>query len=180
MRSRRDRPGISLIELLIALSISGFAILGGIMLLDQLMDSDARIVTDRAADARAGNGDRLFRRLFADAVATTDTTHRFRADDHNATYFTFCDTPSGWPEACRVSFMLDSVADSTAIVAETSRGEHYVVRRVDGAASFRYFDVSALDSSWVRQWTTSIALPGAIAIVSRGDTIVLPLGSSRD
>jgi len=175
-----NRSGVTLIELIVALAITGMAILGCIMLLDQLNDSHERIRRQRTADASAGNGDRLLRRFLADARTTTDTAERFRGDEHNASYLTLCDTPSGWPESCRVSLTIDSLPDSTAVMAETNRDERFEVRRIAGAATFRYLDLSTRDSSWVRQWATSIALPGAIAVVVGIDTTVLPLGSSRE
>jgi prepilin-type N-terminal cleavage/methylation domain-containing protein len=188
MRSFRSRRGVTLLELIIALAISGLAILGCVMLIDQLNDSHDRIVRDRAADAKAGNGDRLMHRLLADARTTPDTADRFRGDEHSASYLALCDTPSGWPESCRVSLSIDSLRDSSAIIAETKREdrleetieERFELRRVFGAATFRFLDLSARDSSWVGQWATSIALPGAIAIVAGTDTTILPLGSARD
>jgi prepilin-type N-terminal cleavage/methylation domain-containing protein len=176
----RNRRGVTLVELIIALAISGLAILGCVMLLDQLNDSHDRIVRQRTADASAGNGDRLLRRFLVDARTTTDTGERFRGDEHNASYLTLCDTPSGWPEACRVALAIDSLRDSSAIIAETNRDERFEVRRIPGAATFRYLDLSARDSSWVKQWATSIALPGAIGVVVGVDTTVFPLGSARD
>ena len=176
----RSRRGVTLLELIIALAISGLAILGCVILLDQVNDSHERISRERVVAATAGNGDRLLRRVLVDAHTTTDTAERFCGDEHNASYLTLCDTPAGWPEACRVTLSLDSLRDSSAIVAETSRDERFEVRRIPGAATFRYLDLSARDSSWVRQWATSIALPGAIAIVVGVDTTVLPLGSARE
>lgn len=175
-----NRRGVTLVELMIALAITGMAILGCVMLLDQLNDSHERIHRQRTADASAGNGDRLLRRFLADARTTADTAERFRGDEHNASYLTLCDTPSGWREACRVALTVDSLRDSSAIIAETNRDERFEVRRIPGAATFRYLDLSARDSSWVRQWAVSIALPGAIGIVVGADTMVLPLGSARD
>jgi len=175
-----NRRGVTLVELIVALAITGMAILGCVMLLDQLNDSHERIHRQRTADASAGNGDRLLRRFLADARTTTDTAERFRGDERNASYLTLCDTPSGWPEQCRVALVIDSLPDSSAVVAETNRDERFEVRRIAGAATFRYFDPSQRDSSWVRQWATSIALPAAIAVVVGIDTTVLPLGSSRE
>lgn len=180
MRRARKRRGVTLLELMIALAISGLAIVGGMMLLDQLKDSNLRIGLGSAADATAGNGDRLLRRLLVDAQAAFDSTQRFRGDEHNASYVTLCDTPSGWPELCRANLMIDSLRDSSAIIAETDRNDHFEVRRIVGAATFRYLDLSARDSAWVRQWERSITLPTAIAIVAGRDTTVLPLGSTRD
>jgi prepilin-type N-terminal cleavage/methylation domain-containing protein len=184
MHRVNNRSGVTLVELIIALAISGLAILGCVMLLDQLNDAHARISRDRVADATAGNGDRLLRRLLVDAHTTADTADRFRGDEHNASYVTLCDVPSGWPEACRVTLSLDSLRDSTVIVAyiahDSSGDERLDVRGVLGPATFRYLDLSARDSLWVRKWATSIALPSAIALVVGFDTTVFPLGSARD
>ena len=129
-----NRRGVTLIEVIIALAISGLAMLGCIMLLDQLNDSQSRITRERAADATAGNGDRLFRRLLIDAHTTTDTAERFRGDEYNASYLSFCDVPSGWPEACLVRLSLDSLRDSSVIVADIVRGasvdERFDLRRI--------------------------------------------------
>lgn len=181
MRAHRKPRGVTLLELVVALAISGLAILGGVVLLDQLTDSDKRITQDSIRDATTGNGDRLLRRLLVDARATTDTAMRFRGDEHNAAYLTLCDTPSGWPEQCRVTLSIDSLPDTSAIIAETDRGERFEVRRLLGAATFRFLDLSSSpESLWVRKWATSIELPGAIALVVGVDTTVLPLGSFRD
>ena len=181
MASARSRRGLTLLEMLVALSISGLAILGGVMLLDQVDDSDARIVEDSMRDATVANGDRLLRRLLVDAHSTTDTVDRFRGDERNASYLTRCDTPSGWSEPCRARLSVDSIGDSSAVVVETDRGERFEVRRVAGIGTLRYLDHSSdSDSAWVRRWTTSIALPAAIALVAWPDTTIWPLGSVHD
>jgi hypothetical protein len=79
-----------------------------------------------------------------------------------------------------VTLSVDSLRDSSVIVAETSGDDRFEVRRIPGAATFRYLDLSSRDSSWVRQWATSIALPGAIGLVVGNDTTVLPLGPARE
>ena len=176
-----SRPGVTLLELVVALAISSFAILGGVVLLDQLTDSSKRIAQDSVHDATAGNGDRLLRRFLIDAQATTDTARRFRGDEHNAKYLSLCDTPSGWPERCRVILSIDSLPDTSAVIVETDRGDRFEVRRMLGVATFRFLDLAGQrDSLWVRQWETSIAPPGAIAVVVGVDTTVFPLGSVRD
>lgn len=181
MRQLNSRRGLTLVELLVALAIAGLAMLGGVLLLDQVNDSGGRIGEQSTHDATAGNGDRILRRLLADAQSTTDTTRRFRADAHNASYLTMCDAPSGWAEPCRATLSIDSLPDSSAVIAETDRGDRIELRRIAGAASFRYLDLLAPpDSMWVSQWVTSIALPAAIALIAGPDTTILPLGSVRD
>ena len=181
MPARRTRRGATLVELLVALAISGFAMLGGLALLDQVEDGDARIAASSVRDARAANGDRMLRALLADARSTTDTADRFRGDEHNASFLTLCETASGWSEPCRAVLSIDSVTDSSRIIAQDDRGDRQIVRQLPGSAVFRYLDLSAsTDSAWVGRWSTSIALPGAISVATRRDTTVLPMGSVRE
>ena len=178
---RLDRRGETLIELLVALAIAGLALLGGAMLLDQVSDSQRRMDVDSRRDALEGNGDRLLRRLLADARQTRDTADRFRGDERNASYLAACDTPSGWSEPCRVLLSITTSGDSSAVVAQAPAGPRFEVRRVRGEAVFRYLDPTpALDSAWLRQWMSSIALPAALALITSRDTTVFPLGSARD
>lgn len=181
MPSLRRRRAATLLELLVALAITGLAMLGGILLLDQVNDSDRRIDTDSRHDAREANGDRLLRRLLVDARQTSDTADRFRGDQRNASYLTMCDVPSGWAESCRVLLSISESGDSSTIVVQMSPAARVEVRRVQGPAVFRYLDpTQAADSGWLGQWIPSIALPAAVALVTPGDTTVFPLGSVRD
>ncbi|HEY3554181.1 MAG TPA: prepilin-type N-terminal cleavage/methylation domain-containing protein [Casimicrobiaceae bacterium] len=181
MAAPGSRRGVTLIELLVALAISGLALLGGLALLDQVQDGDARIATNSLRDARVANGDRVLRLLLADARSTTDTADRFRGDERNASFLTLCETASGWSEPCRALLSIDSVGDSSRIIAQDDRGDRQIVREVRGSTVFRYLDLSAAkDSTWIGRWSTSIALPGAIAVISSRDTTVLPMGSVHE
>jgi hypothetical protein len=169
-----------MLELLIALALAGAVLVGGALLLEQLTDAQARILAVTAVEARTNNGDRALRRLLADARAAADSSERFAGDSRTATYVTLCDVPSGWRERCRVTLMIDSLADSSVVVAATDRGDELSLRRMAGAAAFRYFDLTDRDSPWLTRWSPSVALPIALAIVAGSDTTVLPLGSGRE
>ena len=92
MPSRHNHPGTTLLELIVALAITGLAMLGGILLLDQVNDGGRRIDRESRRHARDSNGDRLLRRLLLDARQTSDTADRFRGDERNLSYLTLCDT----------------------------------------------------------------------------------------
>lgn len=175
------RRGATLVEVMLAVGLFGFAMLACVMLLRQLDDARVRIVRDAVADNTAGNADRILRRTLADARAAADSSERFEGTERSATFMSSCDTPSGWSESCRVTLLLDSLADSTNMLLGSDRGDQYVVLRMPGEASLRYLDFSALaDSTWLRGWARSIAPPGAIGVVNGADTTVLPLGIARE
>jgi prepilin-type N-terminal cleavage/methylation domain-containing protein len=181
MRPRVERRGVTLLELLVALAIAGLAMLGGVLLLDQVDDSARRIDAESRRDALDNNGERALSRLLADARGSSDTADRFRGDDQNASFLGLCDMPSGWPELCRVGLSITSEPDSSAVVAQPASGPAFAVARVAGPAAFRYLDAARSgDSAWLARWTASIALPAALALITPVDTTVFPLGSVRD
>lgn len=180
MQSRPDRRGVTMLELLIALALAGITLAIGALMLAQLGDANARIASEVVTEADANNGDRALRRWLADARPAADTSERFSGDARTLTFTTLCDTPSGWREPCRATLMLDSLRDSSVLVAATDRGEQLPVRRLAGAASFRYLDLASRDTIWFARWTASVALPSAVAIVVGVDSAMLPLGSVRE
>ncbi|MEP6493405.1 MAG: prepilin-type N-terminal cleavage/methylation domain-containing protein [bacterium] len=172
--------GFTLIEITVALAIAGLAMVGGIALIDQIGDSAGRINQDGRRAAREGNGVRLLRRVLLDATTTTDSTKRFRGDQHSLELWTTCDISAGWAEVCRVSLSIDERRDSSVVLADLSTGESFPLRRQAGTAEFRYFNPMATDTSWVRQWSSNVSLPTAVGLLARGDTTVFPVGVARE
>lgn len=133
---RRLRSGFTLVELVAALAVAGFAMLGGVLLLDQIGDSAQRIARDGAEAPREGNGARLLVRLLADARANEDTTKRFSGDAHTLTFWSSCDVPGGWMEPCRVTLAIDLRGDSSTVRASLSTGKHWRCARSQAPQSF--------------------------------------------
>jgi prepilin-type N-terminal cleavage/methylation domain-containing protein len=180
MTRRDSRGGFTLVELLAALAVSGLALLGGILLLDQLTDSTTRITRRGLAVAREANGLRVLRQLLLDAQVSADSSDRFRGDARATDFSSMCQHPGGWRERCRASLSIDRRADSSVAIAMLPRGEFLELARWPGEATLRYFDVLARDSMWTDRWAPSITMPAAIGIVVGTDTLVYPLGATRD
>jgi prepilin-type N-terminal cleavage/methylation domain-containing protein len=179
MRDRRR--GFTLLELIAALSLMGFVMLGGIMLIDQLNDSTARISAEGKRAARDGNGQRLLGRLLLDATSTTDTTKRLRGDSLGLDFWTSCETSGGWMTPCHATLAIDERTDSSAILADLSTGGTFSLRRQLGLAQLRYYDPSApTDTVWLKHWSSNVTLPAAVGIVLSNDTIVYPVSIARD
>ncbi|HTE45995.1 MAG TPA: type II secretion system protein [Gemmatimonadaceae bacterium] len=175
-----DRRGFTLIEVTTALAIAGLVLVGGIALIDQIGDGASRITEESRRAAREGNGERLMRRLLLDATTTTDSTKRFRGDEHSLELWTTCEHSAGWVEVCRVSLAIDERTDSSVVLGELSTGESFSLRRQAGAAEFRYFNPLGTDTSWVREWSSNVSLPTAVGLLAHGDTTVLPVSVARE
>jgi prepilin-type N-terminal cleavage/methylation domain-containing protein len=180
MRHPSPRRGMTLLEIIAALAIAGMALLGGILLLDAVNDDASRIARDGAAQASDGNAAAAVGRMLLETEASFDSTKRFRGSERSLDYFTRCAVPSGWTEPCHVMLAIDSLPDGSAISAQPDGGDRFVFARYAGIAEFRFFDATSRDSSWLTSWRTSATLPSAVAIVVGADTVVLPVGASRD
>jgi prepilin-type N-terminal cleavage/methylation domain-containing protein len=177
--SYRSR-GMTLVEVIAALALAGIILLGGVMLLDQVSDSGERIVSERWAQAGESNAIELTRRLLRDATPSFDSTRLFRGASNSLDYYARCRVPAGWFENCHMTLAVDAVRDTAAVMAQFDGGEQFTVLRRAGSIAFRYFDFTSADSAWSARWTTSATTPSALAIISALDTVVLPIGPSRE
>ena len=114
-----------------------------------------------------------------DARVTADSLDRFRGDERSAEFSTMCRRPGGWLEACRAAVGIDWRKDTSVVMASLSTGENLELARQPGVIELRYLDAVVGDSTWLRRWALSIAMPIAIGIVSGNDTSVFSLGSTR-
>ena len=178
--SPRSRGAFTLLELILALSLVGSAMLGCLLLLDQLNDGAERIAAESAATDREANGARLLRRIVFEAHASADTNRKFVGDDRSVSLLSWCDVPTGWSEPCDVTLSIDARDDSSAVVADLSLGGSLVLRRDPARRAWRYLDATPRDTMWATRWSSGTTLPAALALVSARDTIVLPVQVRRD
>lgn len=174
------RRGFTLVELALAVALSGLAMLGAVLLMNQLHDSHVRLARRAEEAAREANGERLLRRLVLDAEPGADSTQWFYGDESSARFRSWCDVPAGWLERCGVMLALDRRDDSTAVDVMLTSGEALTLAVRPGDAQLRYLDRGARGSAWVARWTESVVLPEAIAIATPEDTILIPVGGGHD
>jgi prepilin-type N-terminal cleavage/methylation domain-containing protein len=170
------RHGFTLIEVLSALMLTGFVLLGALLLVDQISNGADRIAKESRRVSSEGNGNRLLRRLLLEASLGQDSVDMFRGDANNITMRSLCPTPNGWPEVCHVTLAIDVRADSSIVTAELRPGLTFSLRRELGKAEFRYLGAPSSDSSWFKVWSSNASLPWAIGVVADRDTVVLSVG----
>jgi prepilin-type N-terminal cleavage/methylation domain-containing protein len=176
IRSHGSRAGFTLLEVTAALAIVGVLFFGLAVLLRQIGDARDRIVAESRGEDVSANGTRLLHALVGSAEASTDTSQRFIGTPSSAAFMTWCPTPGGWLERCRVQLNIVPFGDSSALTAVVAARQAFVLWRGGGAARLIYSSFTQ-DSVWTGRWGQSVAIPAAIAIATHSDTIVLGTGA---
>lgn len=166
---------MTLIEVMVALALSGLVLLGGRALLDQIERTTAVLGRTTRASDELSNATRTLYALVRRADVRPDSASRFIGDSLSASFRSLCEEPGGWLEPCAVTVLLDIGKDSSALVGQLSRGRVLILARWPGVGSFRFLDVTQSPDRWVSQWGRSIVPPAAMAVVVQGDTLILPV-----
>jgi len=169
---------VTLLELAAALALSGLVAAGAWRLVSQLGDADERVRLDQATFAASVNGERLARSVIAHAEADALPDGRFAGNSTGASFRSWCLTPAGWLERCRVTLALLSSGDNSSVVLRAGPDDVVVVRR-HGAAALLYRDAQQPAESWSAAWSSDAALPAAVGVAfgEVADTLVFPTGA---
>ena len=166
------RAGFTLVEVTAGLALIGL-VLGGILVLIQgTTDGRERIEHEAEVADGSANGERLLSSLFANAEVSSDSVNRFVGDEESASFNTWCVVPQGWQERCRAHVRVSNGQTGADVLWVAGRDTRSL-RHFDEHVQFRYFGSVGAEEQWSNQWGRSIALPGAIALVSATDTIVI-------
>jgi prepilin-type N-terminal cleavage/methylation domain-containing protein len=171
------RNGFTLIELVVAITLSGIVLLGARALWESLAGSVDRLRTQAAADARAANGERLLRSLVGRLEVGADRSREFSGDDRETRFTTWCDMPAGWQERCEVVIGMEPDSMSgLRVVARLSTGEVITLQRGFTTGLLRYLNDPVGRGVWFRTWSRGLTAPLAIGVITDGDTAIVRIG----
>jgi len=172
---RSRRRGFTLIEVVVALAISALVILSGRTLLENLGDAADRV--DRAArdgDADA-NGERLLRGL----VGQIDVGGRgatFSGDEQSAEFTSWCQSPRGWRERCRITLTIDAGNGSPTLTTTLPGNDGVVLYRARHTLQLRYLVDPSAGGTWFIKWGDGLLAPRAIGVIADSDTLIIRVG----
>jgi prepilin-type N-terminal cleavage/methylation domain-containing protein len=165
------RRGFTVFELIVALTISAFALLSARALLETIAASGARIRSVARQEARNANRERLLRALVGRLYAG-DSSATFTGDPRQAQFTSWCDVSGGWQERCQVTLGIDTAG----LVAVLSTGERFVLRQGFRAGELRYLNSPTGGGEWFKIWSVQLTQPLAIGVIADGDTTIVRIG----
>lgn len=171
------RSGFTLLEVMVALMLSGIVVVGVRNIFATTSDS-ATIIARRAETLdRTANGIRFLRHVIENIESTGEAATDFGGDSAGVTFTTWCTTPDGWLDRCRASLVLDNAdGDSRQVVVRLSTGETLATMTTSARAQLRYLTDPAVGDFWTDRWPAGVFLPRAIGIMTDDDTVVLRTG----
>ena len=172
----RKRRGFTLVEVMVALLVSGVIVLGARMILEQLGDEATRIVGYAARTDRNANAERQLRALARRLEIATTASTEFGGDEQSAHFSSWCDVPGGWQERCAVTLEVDVEGDKHMLVARLSTGEKLIIRDELERCELRYLKDASTGGTWFRSWGTGISAPIGIGVIVDRDTLILRIG----
>jgi prepilin-type N-terminal cleavage/methylation domain-containing protein len=172
---RARRHGFTLIEVVVALGISTLVILAGRMLLENLGDAADRIErAARDADEDA-NGERLLRALVGQVdVGFQGAT--FAGDEQSAQFTSWCQSPRGWREHCRITLSVDEANGTPALMTTLPENDRVVLYRAAHILRLRYLVDPSAGGTWFIRWGEGLLAPRAIGIIADSDTLIIRIG----
>lgn len=181
-----ERRGFTLLELLVALSLSAVVLLGARAIAEQLADGAHRSSTAATQTDRAANAERVLREAAGRIEISARDNRFFDGTSNRARFETWCRVAAGWLERCSGMLLLDSIAGPDSSTGKTpsraalllllSSGDTIPVRIGFTHGSLWYIDDADHGGKWYSQWGRGITVPAAIGVLIDADTTLLRLG----
>jgi prepilin-type N-terminal cleavage/methylation domain-containing protein len=168
------RSGYTVIELIVAITLSAIVLLGARALWESLAASVDRMRVRAIADTRAANGERLLRSLLGRLEVGPDQSRKFAGGEQEIRFSTWCDMPSGWQERCDAVLAIEPDSDvGLRMVARLSTGETIMLQRGFTTGVLRYLNDPLGSGVWFRSWGQGFATPLAIEVITDRDTAIV-------
>jgi prepilin-type N-terminal cleavage/methylation domain-containing protein len=176
---RSHRRGITLLEVIVAMSVMGAAL--GICTL--VAGQATRVATDATARARRTRlvdaRERLLRDLVERAIQGRDTLPVFEGVPLGTRFVTSCPSPRGWQERCTITLRIVPANRTGRLVVTLGAVRPFDVG-IEGARRLLYLASAADGGAWLERWPESPRPPFAIGVEhvrsGRVDTTIARIG----
>jgi prepilin-type N-terminal cleavage/methylation domain-containing protein len=167
--------GFTLIEVLVALTLSALVVLIAHRVFTGVVDGSTRLQTARTALDREANARRTLTEMFGSLDVGTEGAGGFAGRPERVEFATWQRVPEGWLERRRVVLGVEGGAlfartDISIVLRDSVRG-----------VEFDYLLEPGMNAAWVREWISPVSAPVAVRMrVARAaavDTLLFIVGS---
>jgi len=160
-----DRRGFTLIEVLVALIVSGVVVLLAHQLFAGVADRGRTLTAARTALDRTANACRWLDATFLSLDVGTEGASGFEGRPDHAVFTTWLLTPDGWFERRIVSL----ARQDDRLVATGTPGQTITLSDSVSDVGFDYLLEPGAESRWVREWVSPVSAPVAVRMrLTRG------------
>jgi prepilin-type N-terminal cleavage/methylation domain-containing protein len=156
----RDQRGFTLIEVLVALTITALVVLLAHQLFAAVADRGRTITAARTALDRAANARRWLEATFLSLDVGTDGASGFDGRPDHAGFSAWLLTADGWFERRQVVLG----ADKGRLQALVTPGTSIALMDSVTDMQFDYLLEPGAESRWVREWVSPVSAPVAVRI----------------
>jgi prepilin-type N-terminal cleavage/methylation domain-containing protein len=172
--------GFTLIEVVVALALGGLVLVSAHALLMGVADRGHALSIRTDSLEQRATGALTLRQLVGQLEVGTPASGPFAGGPAQASFTSWCDTPSGWQERCAVTLSVERVDGAPALVARVNDGAPRALLQGFHAAAFRYLKSAADGGQGFESWGTGITAPVALGVLldrdTRIDTLVVRIG----
>lgn len=173
-----DRRGMTLVELLVALSLTGLALSMAVGMSFVGAAHGERLELRVTEHESAALGERLLTRLLLSAVAPSNDSTRVEGFDHAVKFEGECPSATAVSVPCRVSLVLSESTDGhSELVASWGEGSRASLLTLPSEARFAFLSYEEGVARWHPEWGASLRAPRAVGLVTRSDTMLFRFGA---
>jgi prepilin-type N-terminal cleavage/methylation domain-containing protein len=172
----RARGGFTLLEVIVALAVSGMVLLGARSVLGQLGTDAERIEAAAAESDRASNADALLRAVVGRTANSVPEQARFVGDATGARFVSWCEVPGGWLERCQAMLGIVQTGDSASLVLTLDPGGMVPLKTGVRRARLRYLVSPQEGGRWLDEWTSQLSTPVAVGVEVDDSLWIVPVG----
>jgi len=166
----RDK-GFTLIELMVALAVSGVVVLTAASVFTAVGDAGREVRVAREKLDRVMNARRWLAVTFLSLDVGQQPTGPFEGRADRVTFSAFQQTAGGWLEERRVTLG----KDGAQLMATIQPGQPIALADSVADVAFDYLLEPGLNATWVREWISPVSAPVAVRMrIQRGtvDTLL--------
>lgn len=170
-----SRRGLTLIELLVAVAVTGVVLLCARALADGLTATQMAVERKRRSVDASEIGERLLRGVALNFQSANAESEMFAGAADSARFTSWCPSAQGWLDRCLVRLRIDN----GLVLQFTNFDERLAADR--RAVALLFLQDATRGGTWTSEWSPSRTAPMAIGIVRVGavgsDTVILRIGA---